>query len=47
MKNKQEEILMPDEFIPDYSLSKEEREKQWQEWMDESRRATEKLFDSK
>lgn len=44
MKNKQsEEVLMPDEFMPDYSLSKEDREKQKQEWREESRKAIEKL----
>lgn len=40
---KHKTILIPDECIPDYSLSEEEQKKQWDEYCEEGKKAFEKL----
>jgi len=36
-------IYIPDEYIPDFSLSKEEEKKRWEEWSKKSDEAWEKI----
>lgn len=40
---KHENILIPDEFALDYSLSEEEQEKQWAEYREKGKKAFQKL----
>lgn len=42
--SKNEEILIPDEFVLDFSLSKEEQEKQWKDHCKESKKSLEKIL---
>ncbi len=44
MKNKNDKILIPDEFILDFSLSKEDQEKQWKEHCEKSKKSWEKIL---
>jgi len=39
-----EDVRIPDEFAPDYSLSDEEQKKHWDEHRKESKKALEELF---
>lgn len=40
---KDKQILIPDEFVPDYSLPEDEQKKQWDEYRENSKEAFEKL----
>lgn len=42
---KDEEILIPDEYILDYSLSQEEQKKQWEKYCYDRRKAWQALSD--
>ena len=44
MIKRNEDVRIPDEFAPDYSLSDEEQKKQWDEYKEECKKALEELF---
>jgi len=39
MIKRNEDVKIPDEFVPDYSLSDEEQKKQWNEHREECQKA--------